>query len=152
LDAIWRKLFLHATRSQRNRNRATQHVDTGHFTGTIRGLHPCATFGEFGFDFDVLLVLIRKTTEQPPTDAADFGGVERQILIFGHFDRDTRIIRKKRRTAENASTWTDTAEQFCLITWTDLAELDAGTERARQITYEITEVDAFVGRKVKSQT
>jgi hypothetical protein len=37
---------------------------------------------------NIVIVLIGETAHQAPTDAGNFGGIEREALFFGHLDRN----------------------------------------------------------------
>ena len=54
-------------------------------------------------------------------------------------------------TAQRTSTDTDAAKDFGLITDTDLAQLDSGTEDRCKIFYQLAEIDTSVRRKLKEQ-
>jgi hypothetical protein len=145
------EFFGDASGSQHDGHGTTEHVGTPDLTRAFGGLYPGPAARHFGLHFDVLLVLIGQTAEQSPTDAADFGGVERQILVLGHFDRHARIVREERRTAQNAPTGADATQKLCFVARTDLAQFDAGAEGTGQIAHQIAEVDALVSRKIKRQ-
>ena len=88
-----------AATGQFDDHRLAHDIHCHHLAGAIGRLHPGAALGQLGFDLQVLLVLVGKAAQQPAADSADLGWVQRQILIFGHFDRNARVIRQEGRAA-----------------------------------------------------
>ena len=54
-------------------------------------------------------------------------------------------------TAKFSSTDSNPTHDLCLITDTDLAQLDSGPENRCKIFYQLAEIDTSVRRKIKEQ-
>jgi hypothetical protein len=103
-------------------------------------------------DAHVLFMFVGKAAEQASTNPADLRRVQREVLILRHFNRHARVVGKECGAAEQATAWTDAAQEFCLVARTDLAEFDAGAKRARQIAHQGAEIDAFFSGEVEGQS
>ena len=123
--------LVHAATTKLNHQLLFEHVLVNDFTWTIRGLHPGTTTWQLGAHCDILFVFIGETAEQTPTDPTNFRGIEGEILILGHLDTHTCVVRQKRGAAEDASTGTNPAKEFGLIAWADLTELNTTPEGTR---------------------
>ena len=106
-------------------------------------------FGRAALKVLVRLELVAQAAHQAAADATDLGGVERQVLLFCHADRDGLKLSAKARAAELLAALGIAAHQAGLVAHTDLAHVDANMQRRGQILDELAKIDALLGRKVE---
>lgn len=94
-------------------------------------------------------LLVHQAAHQPPAGAADLGRVQGEALLLGHFDGNGLEVLQKTAAAKRLAANAQAAQHARLVAHADLAQLDAGAEGARQIFYQVPEIDAAVGREVK---
>src|SRR5262249_33271034 len=95
--------------------------------------------------------LVAEAAFQPPAQARELGGIEAQVLLLGHLDRDRLEALKERRAAERPATGAVAAVHLRFVAHADLAHLDAGAELGGQLAHQLAEVDAAVGSEIKNQ-
>ena len=93
-----------------------------------RGLDDRAALGRPLAERDVHLVLVLEAAHETPAAAGDLGGVERQVLVFGHADGDGLLVAGERGAAEAAAAGAVAADDARLVAGAHLLELDAATE------------------------
>ena len=106
-------------------------------------------FGRTALKVLVRFELIAQAAHQAAANAADLGGIERQVLLFCHADRDGLKLSAKARAAELLSALGIAAHQAGLVAHADLAHVDANVQRRGQILDELAKIDALLGRKVE---
>ena len=106
-------------------------------------------FGRTALKVLVRFELIAQAAHQAAAHAADLGGIERQVLLFCHADRDGLKLSAKARATELLAALGIAAHQASLVAHADLAHVDANVQRRGQILDELTKIDAFLGRKVE---
>lgn len=78
-------------------------------------------FGRAALKVLVRLELVAQAAHQATADAANFGRVERQVLLFCHADRNRLKLSAKARAAELLATLGIAAHQAGLVAHADLA-------------------------------
>ena len=106
-------------------------------------------FGRAALKVLVRLELVAQAAHQATADAANFGRVERQVLLFCHADRNRLKLSAKARAAELLTALGIATHQAGLVTHADLAHVDANVQRRGQVLDELTEIDALLGGKVE---
>src|SRR5262249_18498645 len=76
------------------------------------------------FEIDIQGVLILQAAHQPPARACDPHGVDGEVLVLRHPDRDRLEVLQERGAAQIAAAWADPALQLRLVPGPDLPELD----------------------------
>ena len=106
-------------------------------------------FGRTALKVLVRFELIAQAAHQAAANAADLGGIERQVLLFCHADRDGLKLSAKARATELLAALGIAAHQASLVAHADLAHVDANVQRRGQILDELAKIDALLGRKVE---
>src|SRR4051812_38108688 len=78
-------------------------------------------------------------------------GVQAELLLLGHLDRDRLERRQERRAAERPSARTVAAEHLGLVAHADLAHLDADVEVAGEVAHQLAEIDARLRGVIEDQ-
>ena len=127
-----------------------QNVDALHLAVTaVRSGHLIASCRKTFVAVCVSVRLIFQTAHETSAAARYFGRVQGQVLFLGHLDGDRCELAQVCMAAERPSADPDPSEDLCLVTDTDLTQLDPRAEYARQILYQVAEVDAAVRCKVE---
>ena len=106
-------------------------------------------FGRTALKVLVGLELVAQAAHQTTAHAADLGGIERQVLLFCHANRDGFKLSAKARAAELLSALGVATHQAGLVAHADLAHVDANMQRRGQILDELAKIDALLGCKVE---
>ena len=106
-------------------------------------------FGRAALKVLVGLELVAQAAHQAAAHAADLGGIERQVLLFCHADRDGLKLSAKARATELLAALGIAAHQAGLVAHADLAHVDANVQRRGQILDELAKIDALLGGKVE---
>src|SRR5579863_2531223 len=112
------------TALQHHLDRILRHIDRNHFSGAARRFKKCPYLRHTLLCLNIVVILIRETTEQTSANARDFGGVQGQPLFLRHFDRDNAKIGNPGTTAQRFTAWPQPTLQFRLIASAYLAQLD----------------------------
>ena len=94
------------------------------------------------------VVLISQAAQQPAADPRHLGRVQRQILGFGHLDRNRRELAQPCGAAQFAAATPEAAQEFRLIAHPHLAHLYPGAQSLRKIVNQVTEVHSLLRREV----
>ena len=86
-------------------------------------------FGRTALKVLVRFELIAQAAHQAAANAADLGGIERQVLLFCHADRDGLKLSAKARATELLAALGIAAHQASLVAHADLAHVDANVQR-----------------------
>ena len=78
----------------------------------------------------VIILLIFQAAHEPTAGAGNFGGVQREILLLGHFDGHGLEITQERAAADGPAAGPQAAQHFGLVPHADLPKFDAGVEHA----------------------
>ena len=71
-----------------------------------------------------------------------FDGIEAEILLLGHLDRDRLERREKRRAAKRPAAGAVAADHLGLVADAHLPHLDARAELGGQLAHQLAEIDA----------
>src|SRR6516162_5472109 len=72
--------------------------------------------------------LVSQTALEPSAEARELGGIQAQVLLLRHLDRDRLERVEERRAAERAATGAVPADHFGFVPNSNLAHLDPGPE------------------------
>ena len=97
------------------------------------------------------LMLVAQTAHESAADARDLGGIEGEVLLLRHFDGNLAEIGEEEIAAQGSAAHTHSTHELCLVSNTDLTQLNAGAEHRRQILYQLAEVYAARGGEVKEE-
>ena len=106
-------------------------------------------FGHPGLGVLIGMLLVFEAAHKAAAGTGDFGGVQTEILRFGHFDGHGLEILQKPLAAEGLATDTQAAQHFRLVAHANLAQLDAGVEHAGQIFDQFAKIHPSVGSEEK---
>src|SRR5262245_2941074 len=95
--------------------------------------------------------LVSQAALQPPAKSRELRGVQTQILLLGHLDRDGLERLKKRRAAERTAAGAIAAVHLGFVADADLAHLDPHAEFARQLPHKVAEVDPSVRGEIEQE-
>ena len=116
---------------------------------SVRRLDIVAHTGKLAVQFLVSVFLIFQTAHQSAADSGDLRRIQGQILLLRHLDGYRYEIRQIAVAAQRPSTDADTTADLCLITDTNLTQLDTSLEHTCQILYQFAEVDTSIRRKIE---
>src|SRR5690606_23733364 len=96
---------------------------------------------------DVRIVLVGETAHETPAAAGDLRRIQRQALVLGQLEAHRLQLAQPRGAAEFSPAPAHAAQRRCLVPYTDLLQLDARAERAREVADQLAEIDAPLGRE-----
>ena len=97
----------------------------------------------------VIILLIFQAAHEPTALAGNFGGVQREILLLGHFDGHGLEIPQERAAADGPAAGPQASQHFGLVPHADLPKFDAHFEHARQILHQFPEIHPAVGGEIE---
>ena len=90
---------------QHDLNRGFRHIDRNDPSLASRRINECANRWHRLFGLDVVIVFIGQAAQEATAHTRNLGGVQRQILLLRHLDRDDSKICNPRTTAERFAAW-----------------------------------------------
>ncbi len=97
----------------------------------------------------VRLKLVTQAAHQATAHARDFCRIKRQVLLFGHTNRDWLKLPAKTCAAQLLTAVGVATHQACLVTHANLAHIHAGMEARGKIFDQLAEVNAILGSKIE---
>ena len=126
-----------------------QQTNIGDSTLSVTGIDNGILLGT-GFDQGFIgILLIFQAAHKPPAGAGNFGGVQRKTLSLCHFDGNRLKVIQKLLAAEGTATDAKSTHHFCLVSYTNLAQLNAGTEHTSKVFDEVTEIYPAICCEIK---
>ena len=119
------------------------HVTDG--APTIGGVHKGLGLGRRLVEVLIGFLLIFETAHETAAGAGNLGGIQAQILGFGHLDGNRLEVIQELGAAEGPSADAQTAHHAGLVPDADLPQFDAGAENGGQILYQLPEIHPAVG-------
>ena len=101
--------------------------------------------------FHIGFVLIGEAAHETAALTGDFCGIEREALLFGHFDGYGVEFFNKSGTTDFTAASADAAAHLCLVADAHLAHLDSGTKFFNKLFYQLTEVNPAIGCEKEGQ-
>src|SRR5439155_632738 len=95
--------------------------------------------------------LVAQAALQPAAQAGQLRGIQAQVLLLRHLDRDRLERREKRRAAERPSARAVAANHLRFVPHADLPHLDARVELGRELAPELAENDAAFGGEIENE-
>src|SRR5262249_6810192 len=95
--------------------------------------------------------LVAQAALQPAAESGQLRGIEAQVLLLGHLDRDRLERLQERRAAQRAPAGAVAADHLGFVADADLAHLDPRAEFAGELAHQLAEIDAAVGGEVEHQ-
>ncbi|MBR2073675.1 MAG: PhnD/SsuA/transferrin family substrate-binding protein, partial [Fibrobacter sp.] len=132
-----------------NGNGFLQYVGIQHDTDAFRRFHFLASLGHTLSGSLIVILLKFEAAHQAAAYAADFGGVEGEVLFLGHFDADRLKIAQKAAAADGSAAGTQTAKHSSFVAYADLPQFNAGMEYGSQILHQRTEIPTAVGGEIE---
>ena len=127
-----------------------EHIDTLHLAAeAVAALHLVADLGKGAVQFLVGVRLILETAHQTAADARDLAGIEREILLFCHLDRDRDEVAHPCVAAKRSAADAVAAQDLGLVADADLAQLDPCAENAGEVLDQVGEIHPSVRGKVE---
>ena len=127
-------------------------IMSDHLAGFVLGLDGLAYLGKTGFQLLIGLVFIGQTAHQPTALAGNLGRIQRQTLLLSHFDGNRLKFFDECGTAYLTTTAPDATAHLCLVSDTNLAHLNSGSELLDEAFHQFAKIDATVRRKKKCKT
>src|SRR5436190_2202853 len=93
----------------------------------------------------VLGQLIRQAAHEPPARARDLAGVQGELLLARHLERDRVEILEPGGAAERAPARPAAVHAPRLVAHPDLAQLDPGVKLGGQVLHQLAEIDPVLG-------
>ena len=128
-----------------------EHVGPQDLHAALRGLILLAQAGTVAVETVVVLLLVGKAAQEASADARDLGRIEEKVLLLGHADGHRRELAQVAAAAADHAAVAHRAHHLRFVAYADLAKFDAGAVFAHQILYQLPEVDARRGGKVKDE-
>ena len=116
-------------------------------TAAVGRIHEGLVFGRFAKQILIGVLLILQTAHQSAASAGDLCGIQAEILGLCHLDGNGMEILQKAATAEGSATDAQATYHFCLVTHTDLPQLDTGMEHRSEALDQLAEIHSFIGSK-----
>ena len=130
---------------------AGERVDLRHVPHAVRGAHR-GVEGRRLRDLGLVgLVLEAEAAHQPSAGPGDLRGVEREILLLRHLDRDLREVGEEARAAERTPADAEPAEHLRLVADADLPQLYPRVEDGREVLHQLAEVHADLGGEIEQE-
>src|SRR5205814_7626985 len=95
--------------------------------------------------------LVAEAALQPPAQSGELRGIQAEILLLGHLDRDGLERRQEGRAAQGAAAGAVAPEHLGLVPHPDLPHLDTGLELRRELPDQLAKVDARIRREVENE-
>jgi hypothetical protein len=76
-----------------------QDVLADHFNQSINRVHLLTDLRKSLLLFFIIAEFVIEAAHKPPAHSGDFGGIQGEILLLSHLDRDSRKVGEKRSTA-----------------------------------------------------
>jgi len=127
-------------------------IVSNHLAGFVPGPDGLAYLGKTGFQLLICLVFIGQTAHQPTALAGNFGWIQRQTLLLGHFDGNRLKFIDECRTAYLTATAPETTAHLRLVSDTNLAHFNSGPELLDKTLHQFAKIYAAVRCKKKRET
>ena len=126
-----------------------EQVDLRYGAHPLRGLHKGLVLGHAAHRVLIGLLLVFQAAHEPSAGARNLGGVEGQVLGFGHLDGHRLKLVQEGGAAEGLAADAQAAQHFGLVPDADLPQLNAGVEYPSQILDQSAEVHPPLGGEEK---
>src|SRR5258706_2473101 len=136
---------------QRPLHRFARHIDARHAGGAARRLHDLADAGHLLLGGDVVLILVRQAAHQPAANARDLGGIERQVLLFGHLDGNDVELGEPGAATQRLAAHADAPEELGVVARADLSQLDARVKLGGEVAHQRAKVHPLLRREVEGE-
>src|SRR5262249_12309704 len=95
--------------------------------------------------------LVPQAALEPAAEPGQLRGIQAELLLLRHLDRDWLQRRYERRAAQRPAAGPVAADHLRLVADADLPHLDAHAEFAGQLAHQLAEIHAPLGREVEDQ-
>ena len=95
--------------------------------------------------------LVAQAALEAPAQPRQLGGVEAQVLLLGHLDRNRLERGEERRTAQRPAARAVAPDHLGRVAHADLAHLDPRLEFRGQFLDQLAEIDAAVSREIEHE-